>query len=111
MGRIPRTWSFTALIFAVLTPWCSTTPSDPPPSLSTTPSTTTPVTTTSGDAFVSADAKAQSWTIGNSGIHVTFGFTPSQDFVLEQIQDPQSGQVLNPGGAADSVVTINGTTV
>src|SRR5271167_3487997 len=88
----------TPLIFVVLTPWCSTTPSDPAPSSPASTSTTTPVTTptttptmtTSGDAFVSADAKAQTWTIGNSGIHVTFGFTPSQDFVLEQILDPQS---------------------
>src|ERR1700693_6093187 len=64
----------TPLLLVVLTPWCSTTTSDPNPSSSTTTSTTTSV----GDAFVTAAAQAQTWTIGNSGIHVTFGVTSAQ---------------------------------
>jgi alpha-galactosidase len=111
MDRTPRTWSFAPLILALLTPCCSAPSSDPTPSSPPTTSTPPPVTATSGDAFVSSDPKAQTWTIGNSGIHVTFGFTPSQDFVLEQILDPQSGQGLNSVAAVDASITVNGTTV
>ncbi len=65
---------------------------------------------TLADAFISADDQAHTWTIGNSGVHVTFGFTNAQDFVLEQIMNPVTGHVLNSLGAPDSTLTINGVT-
>ena len=62
-----------------------------------------------GDAFVTSDQQAETWTIGSGQIHLTFGFTAAQGFVLQQIMSPPTGHVLTTPNASDSTVTINGT--
>jgi alpha-galactosidase len=61
-------------------------------------------------AFVTSDATANRWTIGNSDIAVSFKLTAAKDFVLEDIRNPKTGLSFVSPGEADSVVTINGTT-
>jgi alpha-galactosidase len=113
---MPREWTsrpkkfLTILLLALVVNGYGTTstwPSQPPPATRR----LAPPTARWRKAFVSSDEKAQTWTIGNSGILVTFGLTATKDFVLREIVNPQTGRVLNSRGAADTAVTINGTSV
>lgn len=63
-----------------------------------------------GGAFVSSDPEAQTWTIGNDEIHVTFRLTAAKDLVLDQIRSPKTDRVFNSVTGPDSTVTINGAT-
>jgi len=50
------------------------------------------VVATQGDAVVSRDEVAGSWTIGNAAIAVTYGFATGRELVLQQIVDPRTSQ-------------------
>jgi alpha-galactosidase len=63
-----------------------------------------------GSAFVSADADAKTWTIGNDRLQASFRLTAANDFVLDRIVNPASGRVFNSAAAPDSTVTLNGAT-
>lgn len=60
--------------------------------------------------FLSSDPEAQTWTIGNDQIRVTFRLTAAKDLVLDQIRSPTTDRVFNSVTGPDSTVTINGTT-
>jgi alpha-galactosidase len=64
-----------------------------------------------GDAFVSQDEQAQTWTIGNTLIEVTFGLTPVKDLVLQQMKNQQTGRALQMPADVDSLLTVNGQTL
>ena len=63
-----------------------------------------------GSAFVSTDANAHTWTIGNDDIRVIFRLTAEQDLVLDEIRNPKTALAFAAVMAADSTVTINGST-
>jgi alpha-galactosidase len=64
-----------------------------------------------GDVFVTEDSQAQTWTIGNSELHVMFRLTAAKELVIEEISNPSTGRVLTALNEFDSAVTVNGNTL
>ncbi|MGH9144631.1 MAG: hypothetical protein ACRD2I_26120, partial [Vicinamibacterales bacterium] len=61
-------------------------------------------------AFLSFNPDLQTWTIGNSRLRVTFRLTSANDLLLDQVFSPDTGRIFNSASAADSSITINGST-
>src|SRR5262245_19440730 len=63
-----------------------------------------------GDAYISRDNQAGSWTIGAGGAALTVTLHSQRDFTLASLLSPSGRNwVLRP--QADSVVTVNGSTI
>jgi alpha-galactosidase len=98
----------------VITAWtysCGAAPLQPFAAFTTRPGAQSPLPPRAGlgDAFVSVDAQAQTWTIGNGRLHARFRLNQNRDFVLDQILNPQTGQAFASMGESDSTATINGS--
>jgi alpha-galactosidase len=60
------------------------------------------------DAYVSRDARAQTWTIGNDDLAVKVGFAGGNDFRLLDLRNPALDWGADITPMADAVLTLNG---
>lgn len=61
-----------------------------------------------GPAYVSRDAKADTWTLGNDAFAVTLGFDRAGEFRIVSLEDARSGRESELSAGSDSVLTLDG---
>jgi len=94
----PRSRSWLPLVCLVIAVVCSARPLADDPALAA----------SNGDAFVSRDAAGASWTVGNSAIQFSVGFSRSRTLTVESFWSPANGAQLDVDQTADTSITLNG---